>query len=61
MKINRSDIIALNGNDGLHYEWVVKGVIHRLNPNGRYALYKTERGQWRESASVTNDDLMGKD
>ena len=30
---------------------------YRMNPNGRYALYLHKSGEWRESASVTNEML----
>lgn len=32
-------------------------VLYRLS-SGRYALYMDKRGQWRESASVTNESLI---
>lgn len=59
--MDRIDLIALNGNIGLHYEWKINNATYRLNPNGRYALYKDDKGRWKESASVTNNDLMGEE
>lgn len=56
--MDRIDLISLNGGDGEHYEWKVRGVAHKLNPNGLYALYKKSGAAWAESASVTNKDLI---
>lgn len=57
--MDRIDLIALNGNDGLHYETVtIDDVVYRHNENGMYAMYlKTKNGAWAESAKVTNEDL----
>lgn len=58
MHLSRIDIIATSDGSGEHYEWQVRGVAHKLNPNGLYALYKKSEGVWAESASVTNKDLI---
>lgn len=44
--MERIDLIALNGGDGLHYETVtIDDVVYRHNENGMYALYlKTKNG-----------------
>lgn len=57
--MDRIDLIALSGNDGLHYSTVtIDDVVYRHNENGMYALYlKTKNGTWAESAKVTNEDL----
>lgn len=34
-----------------------KGLECRVNPRGNYALY-WHKGSWRESASITNDDIL---
>lgn len=56
--MDRMTPIGQNGNEGLHYEWQVRGVSHKINPNGLYALYKKSDEIWAESASVTNKDLI---
>lgn len=56
--MDRIDLISLNDGDGEHYEWKVRGVSHKLNQNGLYALYKKSGDVWAESASVTNKDLI---
>lgn len=58
MRLARIDIIATSDASGEHYEWQVRGVAHKINPSGLYALYKKSNGAWSESASVTNKDLI---
>lgn len=62
---NRIDIIGQNGNTGEHYIPNIDGFdcvllnqfYYRVNPNGNYALYKHRCGEWRESATITNDKV----
>lgn len=56
--MNRIDAIGHNGSTGEHYEWIIRGVRYKLNPNGMYALYFKDNYTWAESASVTNQSLM---
>lgn len=47
------DLTGINGEvPTIHY----KGLECRVNPAGRYALYWNGKC-WRESASITNEDL----
>lgn len=56
--MDRIDLIALNGGDGQHYGTVQIGrFVYRKGP-GHYAEYlHLKTGDWRESASVTNEQL----
>lgn len=58
MKLSRIDIIATSDASGQHYGTVQIGrFVYRKGP-GHYAEYLHVRtGDWRESASVTNEQL----
>ena len=35
-------------------------IEYKKNPHGRYALYRKPNSEvWRESASITNDQIIG--
>tara|TARA_B100000212_G_C27363811_1_gene529405 strand:+ start:450 stop:605 length:156 start_codon:yes stop_codon:yes gene_type:complete len=38
-------------------QYLISGTFYKTNPNGFYALY-LHKGQWRESASITNQRLI---
>jgi len=48
--------VALNGEvDAPTYE--ISGVLYRVNPAGRYALY-WHKGIWRQSMTTTNERVL---
>lgn len=63
MKLSRIDTIATSDGSGEHYDTVtIDNVVYRHNTAGSYALYlHVKTGAWRESAEVTNNDLMGEE